>query len=186
MKNLIKWILLLLLVITGCKKDVGKPEETDTAMLANGRTGMFVKTPLKVNFYAIPDVTQGFVECMPAELGVKVAKKMNIGGTATHFGKIQMEKSYSEHTMCFMGPEQFQLTALGNGVIVAANGDIGTFVAKYITNVWNMTFTGTVTMTGGTGRFEGCSGEVMMTGSQDMTTMKVTWTAEGFIMMKKK
>lgn len=185
MKILIKWILPLLFVMTGCQKEVGIPDRSDTEMAANGRTGMFVKKPLKVNFYAIPDFTQGFVACMPAEFGVKVAKKLNVGGTATHFGQLQMANSFIEHNMCYLGPQQFQLTALSTGVIVAANGDFATFVSKTITNVWDMNFTGSVTMTGGTGRFEGCSGEVLMTGSQDMTTMKVTWIADGFIMMKK-
>ncbi|MCU0387216.1 MAG: hypothetical protein MUE71_01250 [Chitinophagaceae bacterium] len=180
------WIIPLTLLLWGCNKDINPPDRSDTDMAANGRTGMFVKTPLKVNFYAIPDLTQGFVDCIPTEFGVQLAKKMNIGGTATHFGKLQMANSYLEHTMCYMGPEQFQITAISNGLIMAANGDIGTFVAKYVTNAWDMTFTGTVTMTGGTGRFEGCSGEVIMTGSQDVNTMKVSWMADGFIMMKKK
>lgn len=186
MKKLLILLLPLIVVFTGCQKDLATPDRTDTDMAANGRTENFVKNPLKVNFYAIPDLTMGFVECMPVEFGIKVAKKFNVGGTATHFGQIKLAESSTEHTMCYLGPQPFQLTALGNGVIVAANGDQGFFTSSTLTNAMDMTFTGTVTMTGGTGRFDGCTGEVIITGSQDITTLKVTWTGDGYIMMKKK
>lgn len=186
MKKLLNWILPLTMVIAGCQKEMATPDRSDTDMAGNGRTGMFVKNPIKVSFYANPDLTMGFVECLPTEFGVKVAKKMIIGGTATHFGKVQMPGSYLEHTSCNLGPQPFELKAFGNGVIIAANGDMATFTSTTLTNAMDMTFTGTVTMTGGTGKFEGCSGEVIMKGSQDINTLTVTWTAEGYIMMKKK
>jgi hypothetical protein len=67
---------------------------------------------------------------------------------------------------------------ISEGKITAANGDYYLFSATSY-SLPDKSFTGEVFMNNGTGRFEGMTGKVIMTGSGSC------WTAEGTMSYKK-
>jgi hypothetical protein len=186
MKKLL-WVLPLTMMLWGCQKDVGTPDRSNTDENQYGKVEDGVKKPHKVSFYSIPDPSQGFIQCMPTSFGdVKLAKFSHVGGYGTHVGDIQMDKSTLEIIDCAFGPGEGQLTTNGKGTITADNGD-----ELYFTSITTITapdylMTGTVIISGGTGRFMGCYGELVTTQGQiNFMEGKAQWHNEGYIIFKK-
>ena len=82
-----------------------------------------------------------------------------------------------------------QLTASIRGQLVASNGDRVFYTGADIIDVTNLLtqqgttgrITGTWTITGGTGRFEGASGSFTIDGVVDFITTTLDFKAEGTI-----
>ena len=186
MKNLIGALMAVSFLLFSCQKETLTPNRDDTDQYKFGRVENGVKKPHKVSFYSVADPSQGWVECMPTSFGdVKLAKFNKVGGYGTHVGDIQMEYSTLTFTTCNFGPLEGQLTTAGEGVITADNGDKLNYTATNIVNGTDFTFTGTVMLNGGTGRFMDCTGEMDMKGSANMMNGTAMWTAEGYIIFKK-
>jgi hypothetical protein len=83
------------------------------------------------------------------------------------------------------GPGPFCQTNLGTGVLTAANGD-QIFVAASGTSCFDpatglVDLSGTQTITGGSGRFEGASGTLTVTGTVNPATNAISYTLDGSI-----
>jgi hypothetical protein len=136
--------------------------------------------PMKAWFSATPDFTVPPLACSPVEYGMALASGQWVSGHATFVGKVNEKKSYCAWKECyFSGP--IQLTAACEGTITAADGSCLFYKGITVSNLADFTFTGPITLTGGTGRFKGCTGLVQMTGKMDPLTGNASWTAEGTI-----
>jgi hypothetical protein len=169
--------------MVGCQKDIqNEKDENAPEMLKYGAVPGGVKKPIKVAFYSM--VFPGNpVKCMPDGANFYLPAGFYVGGTSSHTGQVQIMKSPFTIVACgFTGPTELMMT--GNGIITAANGDEYYYTATSYSNMTNLTFTGPVVVNGGTGRFEGCTGELTMTGNQKPDGSS-TWTAEGWIITKK-
>jgi hypothetical protein len=184
MKRIIFWVLPLVLLFSACQKDIGGKDEASPDQLKFGRIDDGVKTPLKANFYAMPNMDVPPIQCMPAQANVMLPGAMFVGGSATHIGEVQMMNSPFINTACYFN-EMGQLVMEGNGTITAANGDKYYYTSTTYTNLSDFTFTGVVIMNGGTGRFVDCTGECVMTGRQNANGIGASWTAEGWMITKK-
>ena len=186
MKKLL-WALPLTLILWGCQKDVATPNRTDADQNTFGRVENGVKKPHKVSFYSVPDFSQGVIQCLPTSFGdVMMAKFSHVGGSGTHVGDIQMEKSTLEIIDCAFGPGEGQLTTHGKGTITADNGDELYFTAITTISAPDFLMSGTVTIAGGTGRFMDCYGEMVITqGQVNFMEGKAQWQNEGYIIFKK-
>jgi len=127
--------------------------------------GKQVERPFKGAFYSV--VTAGG-ENDPIEI-------LSITGIASHLGIVRN----SEMTLYKL--QGFKMS----GYIRAANGDYFNFScvpSLVMTGPGRSgTMSGTVYISGSTGRFTGCSGEAEMTGTFNMDQDWARWTVEGTI-----
>jgi hypothetical protein len=105
---------------------------------------------------------------------------MSITGNASHFGIIRN----SEMTLVRPTPPP-PLISTFNGILIAANGDYVNFNGSCNMTITNPpaggTMMGTIYITGGSGRFSGCTGEALMTGTFSMSEDWAEWTLDGTI-----
>lgn len=110
-----------------------------------------------------------------------------LSGNATHLGNLS--SSYLHHDDCNLSFATMLLTTNVSGELAAANGDLVYYTGADVINVFNLLtgsgstgpITGTWTITGGTGRFEGATGSVTLNGLVDFTTLNFTAEANGTI-----
>jgi hypothetical protein len=126
-----------------------------------------VERPMKCSLYARVTESYGTYEIL------------SITGNATHFGNI------AGSWMKFTKPSS-TTTPFIEGVLMAANGDCVTFYS-YPTMILtdplheSGTLGGKMYFTGGTGRFEGCTGEGNINGIFSMSEDYAMWTTVGTI-----
>ena len=104
-----------------------------------------------------------------------------LSGEATHLGK----SSETVTVTLTPGPGPFCNTDIGSVVLTGANGD-QIFEAVTATTCFNLStglvdLSGTATITGGTGRFEGASGTITVTGTINPATGENSTMEEGSI-----
>jgi hypothetical protein len=176
-------VLAATLFLLACMKEQGSGLlQQKNQPVSNDLEKNMVTRPMHVNFYATPDMTVAPVQCFPTQLGTFfVGGGMKIYGNATHVGLVNADESFGRTQQCMFGPAQFQLTTRNVGQIAAANGDLMYFSSEDVTNVIDGSFTGVVTLSGGTGRFTGSTGSVNITGTVNFQTGFIQWTGTGTI-----
>jgi hypothetical protein len=182
MKKLMFIMIASFLIMFGCSKDDPMTEGNANAVSDQNLKckPQSLTLPMKVWFSSTPDMNVPPLACAPVEYGMALAGGMWVSGHATFVGKVNTKKSYCTWNECyFSGPGQ--LTSTMAGTITAADGSSFFYTGTCITNMSDLTFTGPITTTGGTGRFKGCTGLVEMTGKMDPTTGGGSWTAVGTI-----
>lgn len=129
--------------------------------------GKQITKPFKGSFYA------KVVETYPT------TEVLSITGVASHFGIVRGEETLVRPTL----PPP--LIATFNGYMMAANGDYVNFDGYSYMTITKPpaagTMTGKVYITGGTGRFSGCTGEADITGTFDMAADYAIYTIDGTI-----
>lgn len=196
MKTLISFCMVLMIMFVACNKDQFVQEEP--LMLKKAK----VPVPLKADFCMTatdnpdtpgPDLIA--VSGAPTGFPIPAIHSYNkISGHATHMGEINTELSYNITTSCVyknqgtLDIKDDEIWMESHGRITVANGDSYAFthstplVAKlnlFYSGVLILPYTGEVTMSDGTGRFEGATGKVMMVGQTDLVAKTNCWKAEG-------
>jgi hypothetical protein len=179
MKKLNYFFLFVLVVvlISGCSEF-----ETNHNLLDQENTSELKKAkvpiPAKCWTTTVPDLSNGFVLCTPAELGVKVVAGGNMSGIEAHGGKLDTEKSTWEVVSCDI--QNFQLIENIEGKHTVMNGDYFLYTGTLSASLLDGAITGTVNIYEGTGKFEGGTAEVSITGILDFQTNVATMKGEGF------
>jgi hypothetical protein len=185
MKKLL-WVLPLTLFLWGCEKDGVTPDRTDTDQNKYGKVEDGVKKPVKLYLYSIAIPSENHIQCLPEIYGdLTFPMESMIGGSGTHLGDLQMDKSTLIFDGCQFGPGPGQVTTPGHGTLTADNGDELYYTTVCTYQAPEFTMTGTVILTGGTGRFMGCYGETNVIGKVDKGNGTAIWTSEGYIIFKK-
>lgn len=169
MKTLMYLFAIVMLLFAGCAKDEMFDENSGNLELKKAK----VPIPMKAEFCMTPNMEAGFIlidGLDPASPDSYLPKEGWISGNATHMGKVIMEKSPT--TFISAAVTQMGVKTVSEGKITAANGDYYLFIATSY-SMPDKTFTGDVWMYGGTGKFEGMTGSVVMTGQMPC------WTGEG-------
>jgi hypothetical protein len=176
-------ILVASLFVLACMKEQGSDRLLQKNLsVSNAMEKNMVTRPMYVNFYATHDMTIPPVQCLPTQLGnFFVGGGMKIYGNATHIGLVDADESFGRVTKCMFGPAAYQLSTSNVGQVAAANGDLMYFSSEDVTSVIDGSFTGVVTLTGGTGRFKNSSGYVNIKGTVNFQTGAVQWTGAGEI-----
>jgi hypothetical protein len=109
--------------------------------------------------------------------GPIVAVELDATGTATHLGKFRLD---APHIV-----DQSTLTAVGTYTLTAANGDTLTAdlagTARMVEPPNVIAITETATVTGGTGRFAGATGSILVERLFNRATGVTTGTLVGWI-----
>lgn len=186
MKNLLIALIPLALVFWGCQKDVATPDRTDVDQSKYGRVEDGVKKPFKATLYSLSVPLSPRVQCLPEMYGdIDFPTQNNVGGSGTHLGELQMDKSTLIFDACQFGPGPGQVTTPGHGTLTADNGDELYYTCISTYQAPDFTMFGTITLIGGTGRFMGCYGELEFLGKVDKGNGTAQWTNEGYITFKK-
>jgi hypothetical protein len=175
MKTLIYLFAIVMLIFAGCAKDEMFDENSNNLELKKAK----VPIPMKAEFCMNPNMEAGFILIEgldPANPQSYLPKEGWISGHATHMGKIIMEESPT--TFVYAAVTPMGVKTISEGKITAANGDNYLFKATSY-SFPDKSFTGEVYMYNGTGKFEGMTGTVIMTGSGSC------WSAEGTMSYKK-
>lgn len=128
--------------------------------------GNRVVRPMKGSFYAIDVPPYGNPQLLA------------ISGQGTHLGNFA-------GTMIFSKPPTYLPHV--EGTLVSSNGDEIYFQGNPILGIVGMnpfpygTLSGKIIFDGGSGRFNGCTGEITITGVFDMNANCASWTADGWI-----
>lgn len=177
------FVAMFLILALGCEKfaDV-TPMESEQLELKKGE----IVVPAKCWLTTVLDPTIPFVTCVPEEYGVHIPGGGWMKGHETHGGKLKEELSTWSIPVCYLGPGPDQLTEIVEGTHTVANGDSyfysGTLTINYVTSA----LTGEIDINGGTGKYEGATGHLTLTGKQNMELMMATFTGEGFWIFAKK
>ncbi|MBK7409913.1 MAG: hypothetical protein IPJ40_18810 [Saprospirales bacterium] len=177
------FFLFAVLLVAGCTSDMLAPAD-DSAGL-EFRKKEYVTKPMTMWLEAARDPAQDFIYCLP---GVFPAGGW-MQGHATHMGQFIAEESPWAHGSCEM-----VLDANGNfvkfvisgshGHWTAANGDVLNWEGTY--EVFpDLTFSADMDFAGGTGKFDGATGNVFGFGHNDLETGLAIGTAEGYITILK-
>jgi hypothetical protein len=173
-------------ILFACQKEITNAGDDSQAKTEKkyGAMPEGVKVPIKDIMFHSQPFAGAPVLCQPEAAAFYLPHGFNVGGTAGHTGTVQMENSPFYIKGCGFTLEG-KLMMWGDGTITADNGDKYYYTSTTYTNLADGTFTGTVIMDGGTGRFEGVKGEVTLAGQQ-YPQGGAAWTAEGYLIMAKK
>lgn len=163
MKTLIYCFAIAMLLIAGCAKEEAINENSDLKKAK-------VPIPMKAEFCMTPNMEAGFILIQGLDANDPnsyLPKEGWISGFATHMGEVIMKDSPTT----FISAEltEMGVKTVSKGKITAANGDYYQFVATSYSMADQM-FNGNVWMYGGTGKFKGMTGTVVMTGQMPCWT----------------
>jgi hypothetical protein len=161
MKTLKYFIVMAVILIAGCAKDDTMFENQDNLELKKAK----VPIPFKTDCWALPDWESApiLIEGLnPNDPNSYSLTRMFIGGTGTHFGKINPEESYYLFDSMVLGVDEDDVPCVhltGVGKLVGANGDGLEFIfcsRQYFD--YRFFGKGEIKPGSGTGKFKGSTG----------------------------
>ena len=181
-------IILSLTLFAACKKE---SNESAAPVLDNySAKKSKAARPFTANFNATVDVNSpNLPTACSGDVPGFSAPDFFLSGTATHMGQINAQLSKLHHASCNLSVTSMLLTTSVSVEIAAANGDLVYCTGNDIVNVTSLltstgttgAITGTWTITGGTGKFNGASGSFIINGLVDFITNSFTCQCTGTI-----
>ena len=176
----------LLFFLAACTEDVPAPAGVlDEQEAIDLRARGSITKPMKLWIEAITDESLGAVGCTAPFPGVAVPAGGWMQGHATHLGKLDRLESPWAHGSC-----ELILDENWNPVMVAISGSHGAWAGANGDQIWwegsyesylDGTFSADLDIVGGTGRFEGATGNVKGIGHVDPVTSYAVGSPEGYI-----
>lgn len=183
MKTRLFFLLSFIFFAASCTKETVVENEFDKLKKAK------VPFPFDVYFSATPDLTVPLVQCLPVEGKIFLPGKQLIKGNVDYLNEIDGSNSYVLNTGCEM-IDATHLKEIFKGVLTAEDGDMFNFtgwLAVDIANVFTTKvtpFTGEIVINGGTGKFEGVSGRIIISGNGDLKNGIAEWNGDGYLAYK--
>jgi len=171
--------VFIVVLISGCSEF-----ETNNNLLDQENTPELKKAkvpiPAKCWTTTVPDFTKGTVICTSEYLKLEVVAGGNMSGIEAHGGKLDTEKSTWKVTGSDIDYENLQIVEYIEGKHTVMNGDYFLYTGTLSASLTDGAITGTVNIYEGTGKFEGGTAEVTMSGFLDFETSIATMKGEGF------
>lgn len=170
MKTLMYFIVMALIVMAGCAKDDTILETQDNLELKKAKVPIL----LKADCWGIPDwesdpiLIEGLNPNDPSSYSLT---RMFIGGTGSHFGRINTEESYYLFDRMVLGVDEDGVLCIhltGVGKMVGANGDgmEFTFSSRQYPD-YRFFGKGEIIPGAGTGKFKGSTGSYNTSGGRN-------------------
>ena len=181
-------IFALLLALAGCTKDGLAPASEQDGVVAS-RAKEYVTKPIELRVEAITDPSSGRIACLPANTGASAPAAGWMQGHITHLGQLNMPQSPLAHVNCELVFDEnwhpLKVVIRGShGYWTGANGDRLDWAGSYESYL-DGTFSGDLDIVGGTGRFEGATGNLKGSGYVDPETGYAVSTGKGYITIPK-
>jgi hypothetical protein len=183
MKTIMYFFVMALIVMAGCAKDDTMPQTQDNLELKKAK----VPIPFKAELYASPDMdSEPLTVILPWGGNISIPSRMIVKGTATHFGRVNSEKSYYEfktYELYFDEDGRLFSYNTGIGVMVGANGDSMEFTWWVRQNRKTGDYYGEneVVPGSGTGKFKGATGSSTTVGWYHEDGVGVAFKIDGFL-----
>lgn len=190
MKNLIYLLAVALVMLFSCTK-----APMDEEVSPGVKNLKKVPVPMKIDICMTPDTNRLHVEGTPLvnELGDTIIPSLDLSvgsllsGHGTHIGQLIKEESnmtgYDAYLMTELLPQgKVVIAATYDGILTAANHDKLSYISYIqidVTKPPTKIITGDVELTGGTGRFEGATGNCTING------IVPCWSVDGYILFAK-
>ena len=183
MKNL-SFIVLSFMILAACNSssdELASPSVSSSQVTERGKK----PRPFQANLTGVLNLESAPTACTGGPIALL---DYFISGNATHLGNLNAA-SFLHHDNCNLDLGAMLLSADVSGDLVGANGDKITYTGEDVINVYNFlvepgptgSITGTWTITGGTGRFEGATGSFTISGLVDFATLGFNVAANGTI-----
>jgi hypothetical protein len=181
-------IALAVTLLAACSKDNMEinPDSTAQNSSTSSVQKALVTRAFSANISAVADPTSPPTSCS----GVIpfAAPDFILSGNAIHLGQLN-GLSRLHHVSCDVDVNTALLTTNVSGQIVAANGDVINYTGDDVVNIASLltqtgttgAITGTWTITGGSGRFEGATGTLTINGIVDLVGGSFTCDCVGTI-----
>jgi len=182
-------IMSALVLFASCSKESDDMATPSSSISANGFEKAAGARPFLATFNAAVDINSPNPPTACSGDAPFVAPDFLLDGEADHMGNINGQTSTLHHDACNLNLTDMELTTTVSGQIVAANGHLIYYTGNDVVDVTNFvtqqgttgSITGTWTITGGTGRFEGATGSIEINGIVDFLTNTFTCEAVGTI-----
>jgi hypothetical protein len=175
MKKLVYLLIFAFVITSGCTKD----SLSDENVFLKKKSTQCVIVPAKCWFTTVPDFSMGFVPCSPVEMEVALLRHGGMKGHLAHGGALITDLSYYNVLGCEFDYMNLTVTENIVGIHTVANGDCYTFTGQIQVDVTNGMLSGTVLVDGGTGRYDGATASLTLTGVHNFETNVATMTGEG-------
>lgn len=125
----------------------------------------YKSSPMVIRLTSSPDFTFPQGTYVPKETGEVVLSAGGwMSGYATSIYHIDKDKSHFAFKEFTLGSNPYQLTSTFVGMLTQENGDSFRYNSVIFTQLLRSTFTGTIKIDGGTGKYEYCYGLLNITG----------------------
>ncbi len=180
MKNLVIAVTALLL-LSGCRKEA-LPEPLSATVSQDPEMVQKVRLeyPVVLNSRSEPDKFSLPLQCLPTEYGIRLLSEATLAGTMTYVGEMQ-PRSRLYIKQCNMGAGVSSFSTQGRWELNTLTGDQLILIAEERVSLISGTLAGTLTISGGTGRFSGATGSLSVRGSVDLKTGVAKRTGTGMM-----
>ena len=186
----IKIIIPAIMLLAACSKDMNEINPGSTAQTGLSSNTNAQKVGVTRSFSATLNAAAD-ANALPTSCSGVVpfaAPDFLLSGTSVHLGLINAQLSRLHHVSCDVDVTTALLTTNVSVDLVAANGDILRCTGDDVVNIASLlgqpgspTITGTWTVIGGTGRFDGATGSLTIDGIVDFATNSFTCACTGTI-----
>lgn len=171
----------LLLFVAACVKDVPTPADVpDGSAAIDVRTNESTTLPMKIWLEATIDYSAGRIDCEAPFPGLSVPAKGWMRGIANNLRRLNMLESPWEHGTCELMGDRILITG-SHGIWTGTDGDQIWWEGDYEV-LFNGNFSADLDIVGGTGRYEGATGNVKgENGVTDPATGYGSGSAQGWV-----
>ncbi len=185
-------ITLAVTLLAACSKDsieVNPGSSAQNNSTPNSEK-TFVTRSFNATINAVADTDPSIPPTPCSQVVPIAAPDFLLSGSGIHIGQIDAEFSRLHHSLCDLNTTTALLSTSVEGQLAAANGDLIFYEGDDVVNVAALftpgggttgTITGTWTITGGTGRFEGATGSLTINGVVDLVAFSFTCQCVGTI-----
>ncbi len=182
MKNIILLLIGIMTLTVACQKDSEDFASAQDLTTRNAKTEKLQTFKTKGHVIGTTNWDYPMIACTPEESNVQKPSGVWIGGHVNLFGPFVEGESLAVNDWC-----TFSITAEGPVIGAGSHFEVtnpkdeklfGTHYDEF--NVVTNVITGYDELTGGTGKFEGCTGhDVLLNGYRDPETGIASWDIEG-------
>jgi hypothetical protein len=182
MKAISNLLIIFLLIFSACNKE--NVVEDEYLRLKNA--GLDIQ--LDLSFSGKPDWTAPKVACTPGDM-ILLPGKIWISGSTELLGTFDNTKSYMTTTACEL-IDANTLKENFEGKIFTRDGDYFNASGIVLVDISNSTSTlnapviGNLKVNDGSGKFEGVSGSIILSGTVDLTSVTMVWSGDGLFAYK--
>ena len=173
-----------LLLFSACRKEVLPAMQNNDEVTGAGTVQKVkIEKPVYISNLSVADRFSPSLQCLPAEYGIRLFSEASMVGTCTYLGELQ-KGSRLYIKQCNMGAGVSSVTTTGRWELISGTGDRLLLLSEERVSLITGTLAGNLTISGGTGIFNGATGSISIRGSVELKTGIARRTGTGTIVFR--